>query len=108
MGPPRGPNVGTRPRWGRGTHEDLPLRGVGPVPRLSRSHWPATCAAPWGEVVVQEDFQQHGRTLLEKLETYIAGCDRVIVLVGDAYGAEPPEAAPPVGSAAAVLHPVRV
>ena len=49
------------------------------------------------EVVVQEDFQQHGRTLLEKLGTYIAGCDRVIVLVGDAYGAEPPEAARPVG-----------
>ena len=41
------------------------------------------------EVIVQEDFQQHGRTLLEKLEAYIAGCDRVIALVGDAYGSEP-------------------
>jgi len=41
------------------------------------------------EVVVQEDFQQHGRTLLEKLEGYIAGCDRVIALVGNAYGWEP-------------------
>jgi hypothetical protein len=41
------------------------------------------------EVAVQEDFQQHGRTLLEKLEEYIAGCDRVIALVGDAYGWEP-------------------
>jgi hypothetical protein len=49
------------------------------------------------EVVVQEDFQQHGRTLLEKLEQYIASCDRVIALVGDAYGWEPDlnaEAAP--------------
>ena len=41
------------------------------------------------EVAVQEDFQQHGRTLLEKLEEYIAVCDRVIALVGDAYGWEP-------------------
>lgn len=41
------------------------------------------------EVVVQEDFQQHGRTLLEKLQAYIAGCDRVIALVGDACGWEP-------------------
>jgi hypothetical protein len=49
------------------------------------------------EVVVQEDFQQHGRTLLEKLERYIAGCDRVIALVGDAYGFEPPEVARPAG-----------
>jgi tetratricopeptide (TPR) repeat protein len=49
------------------------------------------------EVVVQEDFQQHGRTLLEKLEQYIASCDRVIALVGDAYGWEPDEAARPAG-----------
>jgi tetratricopeptide (TPR) repeat protein len=41
------------------------------------------------EVTVQEDFQQHGHTLLEKLQQYIAGCDRVIALVGDAYGFEP-------------------
>ena len=45
------------------------------------------------EVTVQEDFQQQGRTLLEKLEAYIAGCDRVIALVGDAYGSEPEPAA---------------
>lgn len=49
------------------------------------------------EVCVQEDFQQHGRTLLEKLEEYIAGCDRVIALVGDAYGFEPDKAARPDG-----------
>src|SRR6185437_2701450 len=36
------------------------------------------------EVAVQEDFQQHGRTLLEKLQDYIDGCDRIIALVGDA------------------------
>jgi hypothetical protein len=40
---------------------------------------------------VQEVFRQHGRTLLEKLEEYIAGCDRVIALVGDAYGGLPHE-----------------
>ncbi|HWE37418.1 MAG TPA: tetratricopeptide repeat protein [Isosphaeraceae bacterium] len=49
------------------------------------------------EVVVQEDFRQHGRTLLEKLEEYIAGCDRMIALVGDAYGAEPSAEARPEG-----------
>lgn len=47
------------------------------------------------QVVVQEDFQQHGHTLLQKLEDYIASCDRVIALVGDAYGWEPDEAARP-------------
>ena len=41
------------------------------------------------EVVVQEDFQQQGGTLLEKLEQYIATCDRVIALVGAGYGWEP-------------------
>jgi Domain of unknown function (DUF4062) len=48
------------------------------------------------EVRVQEDFQQYGGTLLEKLESYIALCDRVIALVGNAYGSEPePTALPP-------------
>jgi hypothetical protein len=49
------------------------------------------------EVAFQEDFQQHGRTLLEKLLDYIAGCDRVIALAGDAYGYEPGPAARPAG-----------
>ncbi|HEX7407738.1 MAG TPA: DUF4062 domain-containing protein [Candidatus Binatia bacterium] len=40
------------------------------------------------EVRVQEDFQQGPRTLIEHLEEYIAQCDRVIALVGDAYGCE--------------------
>ncbi|MFN0299326.1 MAG: DUF4062 domain-containing protein [Burkholderiales bacterium] len=39
------------------------------------------------EVRVQEDFQQGPRTLLEQLEKYIAECDRVIALIGDARGA---------------------
>ena len=39
-------------------------------------------------VKVQEDFQQGPRTLIEKLEEYVAQCDRVIALVGDAYGHE--------------------
>ena len=49
------------------------------------------------QVAVQEDFQQHGGTLLLKLEKYIAGCDRVITLVGDAYGWEPESGALPAG-----------
>lgn len=40
------------------------------------------------EVCVQEDFQQGPRTLIERLEEYIASCDRVIALVGDVNGAE--------------------
>jgi tetratricopeptide (TPR) repeat protein len=40
------------------------------------------------EVKVQEDFQQGARTLAEKIEEYVAECDRVIALVGDAYGFE--------------------
>jgi hypothetical protein len=54
-------------------------------------------SAVGAEVVVQEDFQQHGASLLEKLERYIASCDRIIALVGDAYGFEPVEAAYPAG-----------
>src|SRR5262249_41664900 len=49
------------------------------------------------EVVFQRDFTQHGRTLLEKLETYVVGCDRVIALVGNTYGWEPGTAALPPG-----------
>ncbi len=40
------------------------------------------------EVKVQEDFQQGPRTLIEQLEQYVSRCDRVIALVGDAYGCE--------------------
>ena len=50
-------------------------------------------SAVGAEVVVQEDFQQHGASLLEKLERYISSCDRVIALVGDAYGFELEETA---------------
>jgi WD40 repeat protein len=53
--------------------------------------------ATGAEVVLQEDFAQHPRTLLEKLQKYIAECDRVIALVGDAYGFEPEAAARPPG-----------
>jgi hypothetical protein len=41
------------------------------------------------EVVVQEDFQQSGHTLLEKLEQYIGSCDRLVALIGGVYGWEP-------------------
>jgi hypothetical protein len=56
-------------------------------------------SAVGAEVVVQEDFQQHGASLLEKLERYISSCDRIIALVGDAYGFEPEETARPAGRA---------
>jgi hypothetical protein len=39
-------------------------------------------------IKVQEDFQQGPRTLIERLQEYVAQCDRVIALVGDAYGCE--------------------
>src|SRR5208283_5245445 len=37
-------------------------------------------SAVGAEVVVQEDFQQHGASLLEKLERYIGSCDRIIAV----------------------------
>lgn len=40
------------------------------------------------EVRVQEDFQQGPRTLIERLAEYVAQCDKVIALIGNAYGAE--------------------
>ncbi len=55
-------------------------------------------AAVGADVVVQEDFQQHGGTLLEKLEEYIDSCDRVIALVGSAYGWEPEATAIPAST----------
>ena len=36
------------------------------------------------DVVVQEDMQQHPRTLLEKLQRHVDQCDRVIAIVGNA------------------------
>ena len=39
-------------------------------------------------LVQQEDLQQGPRTLAERLQDYIASCDRVIVLIGTAYGTE--------------------
>ena len=41
------------------------------------------------EIKVQEDFQQGGYTLLDKLADYIRECDLVIHLAGDACGARP-------------------
>ncbi|MCP4874543.1 MAG: DUF4062 domain-containing protein [Gammaproteobacteria bacterium] len=52
-------------------------------------------AAVGADVVVQEDFTQHGGTLLQKLEDYIDSCDRVIALLGSAYGWAPEPAAIP-------------
>ena len=41
------------------------------------------------EIKVQEDFQQGGYTLLDKLADYIRGCELVIHLAGEACGARP-------------------
>src|SRR5579859_3444379 len=41
------------------------------------------------EVKVQEDFQQGGHTLLDRLADYVRDCDLVIHLVGEASGAQP-------------------
>jgi tetratricopeptide (TPR) repeat protein len=54
-------------------------------------------SAVGAKVVVQEDLQQHGGSLMEKLERSIASCDRLIALVGDAYGCEPEETTRPTG-----------
>jgi hypothetical protein len=60
-------------------------------------------SAVGAEVVVQEDFQQHGASLLEKLERYISSCDHIIAPVGNAYGFEPDEAARPAGQVRALI-----
>jgi hypothetical protein len=41
------------------------------------------------EIKVQEDFQQGGYTLLDKLSDCVRECDLVIHLAGDACGARP-------------------
>jgi len=43
-------------------------------------------------VKIQEDFNTGPGTLLEKLDAYIQQCHAVVCLMGDRYGAEPPEA----------------
>ena len=73
------------------------LSGVSGQFKACRDALRSDLSAVGAKVVVQEDFQQHGASLLEKLESYIASCDRVIALVGDAYGFEPEEPARPLG-----------
>jgi hypothetical protein len=63
--------------------------------RVCRDALCSDLSAVGAEVMVQEDFQQHGGSLLKKLECYIASSDRMIALVGDAYGFEPEETARP-------------
>jgi hypothetical protein len=47
-------------------------------------------------VKVQEDFHTGPGTLLEKLDAYIQQCHAVVCLMGDRYGAEPPDAERPI------------
>jgi hypothetical protein len=68
------------------------ISGVSGQFKACRDQVASDLRAVGAEVKVQEDFQQYGGTLLEKLQDYITGCDRVIALVGDAYGAEPDRA----------------
>jgi tetratricopeptide (TPR) repeat protein len=49
------------------------------------------------EVKVQEDFQQGSGSLIKQIESYVAQCDRVIAIVGDAYGADSASDAIPAG-----------
>ena len=49
------------------------------------------------EVKVQEDFQQGGGSLIAQIESYVAQCNRVIAIVGDAYGADASSDAIPPG-----------
>ena len=65
--------------------------------RACRQALASDLRAVGAEVTVQEDFTQHGRSLLEKLEDYIANCDRVIILVGNAFGFAPEGEAQPKG-----------
>jgi hypothetical protein len=73
------------------------LSGVSSQFKACRDALRSDLSAVGATVVVQEDFRQHGASLLEKLERYIASCDRVIALVGDAYGFEAEEPARPLG-----------
>jgi len=74
-------------------HPEIPVKiflsAVSSQFKASRDALASDLRAVGADVIVQETFQQHGRTLLEKLENYIAGCDRTIALVGSAYGWEP-------------------
>jgi molybdopterin biosynthesis enzyme len=47
------------------------------------------------EVKVQEDFQQGPDTLIAQIESYVDQCDRVIAVVGTAYGCEATQRAIP-------------
>jgi tetratricopeptide (TPR) repeat protein len=55
---------------------------------LLANHLGAVRGCPY-EIKVQEDFQQGGFTLLDRLADYVRECDLVIHLVGDACGARP-------------------
>ncbi|AGZ41063.1 SUMF1/EgtB/PvdO family nonheme iron enzyme [Actinoplanes friuliensis] len=66
------------------------LSGVSSEFRECRTSLASDLRAMGAEVMLQEDLQQGGRSLLEKLQSYIEFCDRVIYLLGDTYGYEAP------------------
>jgi hypothetical protein len=52
------------------------ISGVSSQCKACRDQVASDLRAVGAEVKVQEDFQQYGGTLLEKLQDYITGCDR--------------------------------
>jgi len=56
------------------------------VPNLRREELASDLRAIGCTVRVQEDFQQGPGTLILKIEEYVSSCDRVIAIVGDAWG----------------------
>jgi hypothetical protein len=74
------------PPWSGGNVDEDLLSTVSGQFRECRQALASELYAMGVDVKVQENFQQGGYTLLEALQDYIDGCDRVIALVGHAYG----------------------
>lgn len=75
------------------SHKQIFLSAVSAEFRSYRDLLATDINGPHLDVKVQEDFIVTGGTTLEKLDTYIRGCDAVLHLIGDATGAIPPPAA---------------
>jgi tetratricopeptide (TPR) repeat protein len=75
------------------SHKQIFLSAVSAEFRSYRDLLASDLNGPHLDVKVQEDFVVTGGTTLEKLDTYIQGCDAVLHLIGDATGAVPPSAA---------------
>jgi tetratricopeptide (TPR) repeat protein len=74
------------------------LSGVSGEFRALRQALASDLHAAHADPVFQEDFQQHPRTLLERLESLVREADAVVAVLGAGYGAEPAPGARPPGS----------